>query len=151
MSRLRSQMFSPSRRPYSQNSEGDNVQPLPTPSQVFQCKHELDSLSHFLTIANTFHDHTDLVAYFIHISMLHRPRHSCVRPRLTIPIHLRPRHWQPRPRRIYFLMASNPLSLGLGSPLNIGTCLVRSFFRHSDDATIFPFLIPSNAQMADEL
>jgi len=40
---------------------------------------------------------------------------------------------------------------GIGNPVGPATGLVRSAFRPSDDATILPFLIPSNAMMSVEL
>ena len=40
---------------------------------------------------------------------------------------------------------------GAGNPVNANTSLVRSAFRPSDDATIFQFLIPSNAFICVEL
>ncbi len=40
---------------------------------------------------------------------------------------------------------------GLGNPINSGTGLIRSFFRPSDDSTIFQFLVPSNMMFASYL
>lgn len=38
--------------------DGDNVHPIYEQSFVFECKYELDSLAHFLSLSNQFHNHT---------------------------------------------------------------------------------------------
>ena len=49
----------PSKLKATQNGQQDEVHPAYEPSAVFECKYELDSLAAFLSLANTFHNHTD--------------------------------------------------------------------------------------------
>jgi len=44
--------------PITSNGQDDVVHPAYEPSAVFECKYELDSLAHFLALANDFYDHT---------------------------------------------------------------------------------------------
>lgn len=145
----------PSRLPYTQNGQDDTVHPMPEPSQVFECKYELDSLAHFLAIANTFHSHTGSIDYLTPrwytaldtvMAVLDQQSQSTFDP---ISGRFVKNEYTFR-RRTDQGTETLPLS-GVGNPLNNGTGLVRSAFRPSDDATILQFLIPSNAQMAVEL
>src|ERR1041384_2620371 len=42
---------------------GDDVHPLYEPSFVFECKYELDSIAHFLSLTNQFYNHTKSVDF----------------------------------------------------------------------------------------
>lgn len=48
----------PSRLAQAHNGQEDYVHPAYEPSFVFECKYELDSLAHFLALANTFYNYT---------------------------------------------------------------------------------------------
>ncbi|CAK7220875.1 hypothetical protein SBRCBS47491_004336 [Sporothrix bragantina] len=139
----------------SENGQSDSVHPAFEPSFVFECKYELDSLAHFLALANDFHDHTGSTDYLT-------PR--WYRALATV---LRVLEQQSQPtfdpvtgrfqRNEYTFqrqtnLGTETLNLaGVGNPLNSGTGLIRSAFRPSDDATILGFFIPANAMMAVEL
>ncbi|CAK7275102.1 hypothetical protein SEPCBS119000_006508 [Sporothrix epigloea] len=139
----------------SENGQGDNVHPAYEPSTVFECKYELDSLAHFLALANEFHLHTGSTDYLT-------PR--WYRALATV---LRVLEQQSQPtfdpatgqfvRNEYTFQrdtntGTETLNLaGVGNPLNNGTGLIRSAFRPSDDATILGFFIPANAMIAVEL
>jgi meiotically up-regulated gene 157 (Mug157) protein len=141
--------------PVSFNGQDDAVHPIYEPSFVFECKYELDSLAHFLALANDFHHHTGSTAFLTPrwykamntlLSVLDAQSQPTFNPETGAYV----------PNMYTFqrhtTTGTETLNLnGIGNPLNSGTGLVRSAFRPSDDATIFGFFIPANAQMAVEL
>jgi meiotically up-regulated gene 157 (Mug157) protein len=137
------------------NGQDDVVHPAYEPSFVFECKYELDSLAHFLALANDFYEHTKsrefmnarwYLALDTVLRVLEQQSRSTFEPGTG------------RFRRNEYTFQRNTntgtetLNLrGVGNPLNNGTGLIRSAFRPSDDATILGFFIPANAMMAVEL
>jgi uncharacterized protein len=141
--------------PVSFNGQDDTVHPIYEPNVVFECKYELDSLAHFLALANDFHHHT-------HSTDFLNPRwYKALDTLLSVLDAQSQSTFEPstgsyRRNTYTFQRQTNTgtetLNLaGIGNPLNNGTNLIRSAFRPSDDATIFGFFIPANAQMAVEL
>ncbi|KAF2217175.1 glycoside hydrolase family 125 protein [Cercospora zeae-maydis SCOH1-5] len=145
----------PSRLKPSDNGQGDAVHPAYEPSQVFECKYELDSLAHFLRLGNQFYEHTGSTAFLTQrwfhaleslLKVLDQQSQSTFNPQTGAFV-----------KQTYRFQrntntGTETLNLaGNGNPLNYGTGLIRSAFRPSDDATIFGFLIPANAMMAVEL
>lgn len=145
----------PSKLPATANGQEDNVHPAYEPSFVFECKYELDSLAHFLSIGNSFYNHTKSLDFLT-------PRwYKALDTLLTVLDQQSQSTFDPETgrfeRNAYTFSRRTdqgtetlPLS-GVGNPLNYGTGLIRSAFRPSDDATILGFYIPANAQMAVEL
>jgi meiotically up-regulated gene 157 (Mug157) protein len=145
----------PSKIKTSDNGQGDSVHPAYEPSQVFECKYEIDSLAHFLSLANQFYNHTGSTAFITKrwlqavnslVEVIDEQSKSTFDPKTS----------SFRPQEYRFQRNTNTgtetLNLaGNGNPLNYGTGLVRSAFRPSDDATILGFFIPGNAMMAVEL
>jgi len=139
----------------SEAGQIDNVTPAPEPSVVFECKYELDSLAHFLSLANQFYKHTGSVDFVTErwiealeslLSVLEEQSQPTFDPETGQFV----KNEYTFRRRTD--TGTETLSLhGVGNPLRRGTGLVRSAFRPSDDATILGFLIPSNAMMAVEL
>lgn len=145
----------PSKLTPSDNGQSDNVHPAYEPSQVFECKYELDSLAHFLSLSNQFYKNTGSTAF------LTRRWYKALESLLKVL------DQQSKPtfneedysfeRQTYRFQrntntGTETLNLaGNGNPLNWGTGLVRSAFRPSDDASTFGFFIPANAMMAVEL
>jgi meiotically up-regulated gene 157 (Mug157) protein len=135
--------------------DGDEVHPLYEPSFVFECKYELDSLAHFLSLANQFYNHTGSTEFITSrwetaVETLLDVLKAQSKPTFD------PETGSFRRNEYSFQRHTNTgtetLSLnGIGNPLNGGTGLVRSAFRPSDDATILGFLIPSNAMISVEL
>jgi meiotically up-regulated gene 157 (Mug157) protein len=135
--------------------DGDNVHPNYEQSFVFECKYELDSLAHFLSLSNQFHNHTDstefingrwLLALDTLLGVLKEQSKPTFNEK-TDAYQGNEYTWQRETN-----IGTETLSLnGLGNPLNGGTGLVRSAFRPSDDATILGFFIPANAMIAVEL
>ncbi|CAN9116768.1 unnamed protein product [Alternaria alternata] len=135
--------------------DGDNVHPNYEQSFVFECKYELDSLAHFLSLSNQFHNHTDstefingrwLLALDTLLNVLQQQSKPTFNEE-TGAYQGNEYTWQRQTN-----IGTETLSLGgLGNPLNGGTGLVRSAFRPSDDATILGFFIPANAMIAVEL
>ncbi|KAI1336635.1 hypothetical protein F5Y15DRAFT_418707 [Xylariaceae sp. FL0016] len=141
--------------PISHNGQDDIVHPVYEPTFVFECKYELDSLAHFLALANDFHDHTGSTDFMT-------PRwYLALETLLNVLEQQSMSTFDPdtgRFRRNEYTFSrstttgTETLNLnGIGNPLNNGTGLIRSAFRPSDDATILGFFIPANAMMAVEL
>lgn len=139
----------------SYNGQDDIVHPAYEPAVVFECKYELDSLGHFLTLANNFYEATGSLE-FVHsrwllaletlLDVLEQQSRSTFDPETG-----RFRRNQYTFKRQAWV-GTETLNLdGVGNPLNNGTGLVRSAFRPSDDATILGYFIPANAMMAVEL
>lgn len=139
----------------STNGQDDVVHPAYEPSFVFECKYELDSLAHFLKLANDFHEHTGsreflgprwYAALETVLRVLGEQSQSTFDPDTGRYV----RNGYTFQRRTD--TGTETLNLmGVGNPLNNGTGLIRSAFRPSDDATILGFFIPANAMMAVEL
>ena len=145
----------PSGQPVPSNGQDDIVHPAFEPSQVFECKYELDSLAHFLALGNTFHNVTGSTAflhsrYFLAIDTIMEVLEQQARPTFNATTGKFEKN-----EYLFMRLArvgSETLSLGgVGNPLGPGTGLIRSAFRPSDDATVFGYLIPANAQMSVEL
>lgn len=139
----------------SNNNQMEKVHPAYEPSQVFECKYELDSLAHFLSLGNRFYNNTGSTAwltprwYAALVTLLDVVREQS---KSTFDAEtgefVRNEYTFQRQTTV----GTETLSLGgIGNPLAAGTGLVRSAFRPSDDATIFGFFIPANAMMAVEL
>lgn len=139
----------------SYNGQDDIVHPAYEPSVVFECKYELDSLGHFLTLANNFYEATGSLE-FVHsrwllaLDMLLEVLDQQSKPTFDPDTGRYRRNMYTFKRQAW--VGTETLNLdGVGNPLNNGTGLIRSAFRPSDDATILPFFIPANAMMAVEL
>ena len=145
----------PSKLRVVDNGQPDAVHPAYEPSKVFECKYELDSLAHFLSLSNQFYNHTGSTGF------LTDRWYKAVNSLLTVLQEQSKSTFDPKTgwfeRNTYrFQRTTNvgteTLNLGgLGNPLNYDSGLVRSAFRPSDDATILGFFIPANAMMAVEL
>ncbi|KAL5115675.1 hypothetical protein ACEQ8H_006474 [Pleosporales sp. CAS-2024a] len=135
--------------------DGDTVHPAYEESFVFECKYELDSLAHFLSLANQFHNHTGSTEFLNDRWLLALDTILGVLAEQSKGT-FDDKDDSYRGNEYTFQRQTNigteTLSLsGIGNPLAGGTGLVRSAFRPSDDATILGFLIPANAMMSVEL
>lgn len=138
----------------SNNGQQDVVHPQCEPSDVFECKYELDSLANFLSLGNQYHAATGSTEFLTNRWFLALRTVVAVLQAQSQPtfdtdhkFHLNEYLFSRQT-----MAGTETLNLGgLGNPLGSGTGLIRSAFRPSDDATIFPFLIPSNAMMSVEL
>lgn len=145
----------PSGLSLSSNGGSDNVHPAYEPNRVFECKYELDSLAHFLSLGNQFYNHTGSTEYlnsrwYTALQTLLETLDEQSQPTFDPDTGHLLRNEYSFQRRTE--AGTETLSLGgRGNPLNSGTGLVRSAFRPSDDATILGFFIPANAMMAVEL
>ncbi|KAI9724074.1 MAG: hypothetical protein M1812_000793 [Candelaria pacifica] len=144
----------PSRIPYTSNGQGDTVHPAYEPTFVFECKYELDSLSHFLALGNQFYNHTGSTDFITPrwwralntvLGVLDQQSQPTFDPQTGK--YQRNQYTFQRQTNV----GTETLALGgVGNPLN-GGGLVRSAFRPSDDATILGYYIPANAMISVEL
>lgn len=136
------------------NGQSDVVHPIYEPSRVFECKYELDSLANFLSLGNQYHAATGSTNFLTHrwfmalgtvLELLQAQSQPTFDSKHNF--HINEYTFQRQTNT-----GTETLNLrGIGNPLGNGTGLIRSAFRPSDDATVFNFLIPSNAMMSVEL
>ncbi|TKA73255.1 hypothetical protein B0A49_03762 [Cryomyces minteri] len=141
--------------PPTENGQDDYVHPAYEPTSVFECKYELDSLAHFLSLTNQFYEHTGSTAFltprwYLALDTLLRVLDEQSKSTFDGETGNYMKNQYTFQRRTN--TGTETLNLaGVGNPLNSGTGLIRSAFRPSDDATILGFYIPANAMMAVEL
>ena len=119
---------------------------------VFECKFELDSLASFLDLSYSYFRATGDYAFFGEFQWVPAVQQILVTALSIMLPTYRPDGevapleytFQQETKRATETLINN----GIGSPANNGTGLIRSVFRPSDDATMFPFLIPSNMMLA---
>lgn len=133
----------------------DEVTPRYSNSTVFECKYELDSLAHYLALSNQYFASTGDTSFITARWFEGLSTVLAVLDAQSIPTFDPESHSLNGNEYTFMRKAKSgteTLSLdGLGNPLAPGTSLIRSAFRPSDDATVFGFLIPSNAMMSVEL
>ncbi|KAK0743771.1 hypothetical protein B0T18DRAFT_439543 [Schizothecium vesticola] len=132
----------------------DIFSPLPPPSAgVYECKFELDSLAAFLQLSHEYHSTTHDTSFFSSSRTWLRAVTTLLdtASALTGGTYLPDGRVAP-PGYIFqrsTTSASETLSnSGMGAPVKGGTGMVRSAFRPSDDACVFPLFVPGNMMLA---
>ncbi|KIW46781.1 uncharacterized protein PV06_02418 [Exophiala oligosperma] len=138
----------------------DIVNPPLDPDLSFEGKWSLDSIASFLRISNTYvHETADtsiideswIAALTAILQVLREQSQSTFDEQGNLDTQA---YSFQRPASTSMTSVYNgpdqPPNLGTGNPVK-STGLIRSSFRASDDATIFPFHVPANAFMAVEL
>ncbi|KAM3423609.1 hypothetical protein BST61_g1033 [Cercospora zeina] len=132
----------------NQGASGDIVVPVYSNTSVFECKYELDSLAAFLEVSYDYYQATKDAEFFGKYQWV-----QAVEAVLKTVEEQMVGTYEPDGRvsnlpyqfaRQSSKSTETQANNGLGNPFNNGTGLVRSFFRPSDDSTIYQGLIPSN-------
>jgi len=130
----------------------DTVFPPYSNQSVFECKYELDSLAAFLQISTDYYNATGDVEFFAKFRWI-----DAIDAVLQVAADMMAPTYGPDGAVLaspytftrYTTRATETFANdGLGNPAAHGTGLIRSGFRPSDDATLYPFLIPSNMQFS---
>ncbi|KAI0477326.1 glycoside hydrolase family 125 protein [Xylariaceae sp. FL0804] len=133
----------------------DAVAPPYDNATVFECKYELDSLSAFLQLSADYHDRTNDTAFFGRYGWV-----DAVRTVVNVTAGLRAGTYAPDGAvvaapysftRETSSASDSQINSGAGSPVRGGTGLVRSWFRPSDDATIYQLFVPANMMFTANL
>lgn len=132
----------------SSNGQEDTVTPAYDPKVVFECKYELDSLAAFLEISSDYYTATQDAAFFGKYNWANAVQTILdTASAMMTPTYgpnglpnTSPYTFQRNTPRASDTLDNN----GEGNPVANGTGLIRSAFRPSDDATIYPFFIPAN-------
>lgn len=135
------------------NRQNDIVFPPFDERHVFECKYELDSVASFMSLANEYYTATS------DTSFVTDEWKQAIKNLLQVieeqSLATFDSNGTALPAKYSFKrkteQSTETQSLsGEGNPVNGNTGLVRSYFRPSDDATVFQFFIPANAQLAVE-
>ncbi|KAI5361825.1 Putative metal-independent alpha-mannosidase, six-hairpin glycosidase superfamily [Septoria linicola] len=122
-----------------------NVTPEYDPKEVFECKWELDSHAAFLQLSDTYFRQTGDVDFFKQFRWV-----ETVELIMEVARNMTEQTTYEddgRTKNSTYTF-SEYMNGGTGSPLRGGTGLIKSFFRPSDDATLYQFFIPGNMQSA---
>lgn len=111
-------------------------------------KYELDSLAAFLEVSRNYYNATQDISFFGKYSWVQAIESVMnVAEGQMMPTYQPDGNVSTLPytfTRLTTRASETTENNGLGNPVQNGTGLIRSFFRPSDDATIFQFLVPSN-------
>ncbi|KAK7888086.1 hypothetical protein LTR67_008963 [Exophiala xenobiotica] len=140
----------------------DVVRPPVDPKVTFEGKYGLDSLASFLRLSRLFVEKTGETTLFDHEEWLRALKAvlNVLQEQSDSTFDEQGGYVQPiysfqRPSALSMNSVYNgsevPPNGGIGNPVNRGTGLIKSAFRASDDATILPFHVPSNAFISVEL
>ncbi|KAK5129098.1 hypothetical protein LTR08_003918 [Meristemomyces frigidus] len=137
--------ISPSPNP---SASDDTVRPNYTNTSVFECKYELDSLAAFLEVSTNYYNATQDATFFRKYQWVAAIESvMAVAENMTVPSYDSSGNVSELSysfTRLTTRSSETTENDGLGNPFNNGTGLVRSFFRPSDDSTIFQGFIPAN-------
>ena len=138
--------------PVNAAAPSDTVFPPYNPSEVFECKFELDSLAAFLQLSTDYFESTHDLAFFSSFQWIPAIQSLLSTAKaMTLPTY-DPETGAVLPTAYSFsrqtTRATETLANdGLGSPV-AAVGMVRSAFRPSDDATVWGFLVPANMMFA---
>ncbi|KAK0275421.1 hypothetical protein LTR35_011123 [Friedmanniomyces endolithicus] len=136
---------SPSPNP---SASDDTVFPNYTNTSVFECKYELDSLAAFLEVSTNYYNATEDFTFFKKYSWVQAVETVLeVAQNMTVPTYQANGNVSVLSysfTRLTTRSSETTENDGKGNPFNNGTGLIRSFFRPSDDSTIFQGFIPAN-------
>ncbi|KAK4240061.1 hypothetical protein C8A03DRAFT_42348 [Achaetomium macrosporum] len=130
-------------------ASSDQVFPPYSPDAVFECKYELDSLAAFLQLSTSYYESTHDISFFGTFQWLPAVQAILATAKAMTRGTYDPQNGTVLPSPYTFTRQTTRSTEtlandGLGSPVRGEVGLVRSAFRPSDDAALFPFLIPAN-------
>ncbi len=132
----------------TETSSSDRVWPNYNPSQVFECKYELDSLAAFLEVSTDYFHATGDAAFFGRFQWFDALQAVLdTATAMMTPTYAPNGTVLPSPYTFTRTTTRSTETLandGLGSPVAGGTGLIRSAFRPSDDSTTLQLFIPAN-------
>ncbi|KAI8077565.1 hypothetical protein BDF21DRAFT_421305 [Thamnidium elegans] len=152
-------------------STTDNVTPAYNPNIVWEAKYELDSIGHFFQLTNDYIETTgdiervvtskDWLKAIPRIFKVLEDQMQSTWPTTTTSESLTTNYTEDEPEPVplnggyrFQRFTDRPTETlgenGIGG-ITRSCGLVRSAFRPSDDATTFPYLVPSNAQLSVQL
>ncbi|KAF2722944.1 glycoside hydrolase family 125 protein [Polychaeton citri CBS 116435] len=137
------------------SASDDTVTPPYSNSSVFECKYEIDSLAAFLQVSSNYYNATEDISFFQKFSWVQAVEAVVsVAESMMTPTYSENGTVLESPftfSRLTTRASETTENDGLGNPTQRNTGLVRSYFRPSDDATIFQLFIPGNMMFAQKL
>ncbi|CAL8086712.1 unnamed protein product [Orchesella dallaii] len=123
----------------------DEVHPPYDPTEIWEVKYELDSLASFLYLSQNYYKSTDDLTFVNNTRWVQAVRKTVESMRKMQAGTVESLGREPyKFTRMTRTQSETQNLYGLGNPVK--RCgLVRSYFRPSDDATVFHYLIPANA------
>lgn len=136
-------------------ARGDTVNPPYDPKEVWECKYELDSVAAFLQLSWDYFEATQDRAFFANFQWK-----ATVKAILDMAdgmmegtysedgrVNKSPYTWLRDANSATETVSNN----GAGNPVQGRIGMVRSFFRPSDDSTIYQYFVPANMMFARNL